>query len=238
MFFRSYRRVAKLACVCLCASGMVQIAAAQNLLVNGDFELNDRQSYPNYYPSVDLAYITQGETVAGWTFGHSVDLYGPVHAPLNGNQYLDLVGGGPLSSQFFVQQTFATTPGATYNLLFYYGNNEALSAAIATFTASIIGGLGTLWNQSFSHTGDTNTFHDWTFFSTTFTADSSSTVLRFLDTSNFATSYDPTYSVGGATLDGVVISSVPEPGGVAAVLVIGTVCLGPVLRRQLAIYCG
>jgi len=218
----------------IAAFALLDSVPAQNLLVNGDFEQNDRRTYPNYYPAEDLAYIAQPEVVPGWSFGHSVDLYGAIHAPQNGTQYLDLVGGGPLGSEFSIQQTFATTPGAIYDLRFYYGNNENLAAAMASFTALIIGNSGPIWSQNFTHTGDTYNAHDWTFFSTTFTADSATTILRFLDTSNFATSYDPVYTVGGATLDGVVVSAVPEPGGVAAVAVIFGVCLTPILRRCFA----
>jgi hypothetical protein len=205
----------------------------QNLLVNGDFELNDRHTYANYYPTEDLAYLAQPDVLPGWTFGHSVDLYGPPRGPQSGSQFLDLVGGGPLTESFWVQQTFATTPGQVYALSFYYGNNENLATALASFTASLIGGSGTLWTQNFTHTGDTYSAHNWTFFTALFTADSNSTVLRFLDTSAFATDYNPAYTVGGSTLDNIVIvAAVPEPGGIVAGVLIAAFCLLPVLTRR------
>ncbi|PZR75148.1 MAG: hypothetical protein DLM73_06050 [Chthoniobacterales bacterium] len=111
-----------------------QNCSGQNLLVNGSFEQNDRHTYANYYTSEDLAYLAPSDSFPGWTFSHSVDLYGPVHNPANANQYLDLVGGGPVSLDFSIQQTFATTPGASYQLSFSYGNNEQLAAALASFT--------------------------------------------------------------------------------------------------------
>jgi hypothetical protein len=210
-------------------------AGAQNLLVNGSFELNGRQTYANYYPTEDIAYVAHPDVLPGWSFGHSVDLYGTPHAPQNGTQYLDLVGGGALTESFWVQQAFATTPGQTYALSFYYGNNENLATALAAFTASILGGSGTLWSQNFTHTGDTYYAHDWTYFTTIFTADSTSTILRFVDKSAFPTDYDPAYTVGGSTLDNVVVMSVvPEPGGIAVGVLIGGFCLLPILRRRAA----
>jgi hypothetical protein len=211
---------------------------AQNLLVNGDFEQNDRRTYTNYYTSEDLAYIPVGDSVPGWSFSHSVDLYGPVHAPQSGSQFLDLVGGGPLSATFSIQQTFATTAGQSYQLSFFYGNNEQLAAALASFTASLTGGAVTIWTQDFTHTGDTYYAHDWTSFSLTFVANSSSTTLKFLDTSHFPTNYDPSYTVGGTTLDNIsVVAVVPEAGGIGAGLAALAVCLIPIAARRRAL-CG
>jgi hypothetical protein len=212
-----------------------QSLMAQNLLVNGDFEQNDRHTYANYYTSEDLAYIPLGDSVPGWTFSHSVDLYGPTHAPQSGNQFLDLVGGGPVAANFSIQQTFATTAGQSYQLSFVYGNNEQLAAALATFTASLIGGSGTIWTQDFSHTGDTYYARNWTAFNITFVANSSTTTLKFLDTSHFPTGYDPSYTVGGSTLDNViVIAVVPEPGGIATGLMALIFCLAPIAARRRA----
>jgi hypothetical protein len=209
---------------------------AQNLLVNGNFEENDRRTYTNYYASEDLAYIALGDSVPGWTFSHSVDLYGPVHAPQNGSQFLDLVGGGPVAQNFSLQQTFATTAGQSYQLSFFYGNNEQLATALASFTASLIGGAITIWTQDFTHTGDTYYAHDWTSFSMTFVANSSSTTLNFFDTSHFATNYDPSYTVGGSTLDNInVLAVVPESGGIGTGLMALAVCLIPIAARRRAI---
>ena len=209
---------------------------AQNLLVNGNFEQNDRHTYANYYTSEDLAYIPLGDSVPGWSFSHSVDLYGPVHAPQNGSQFLDLVGGGPLSATFSIQQTFATTAGQSYQLSFFYGNNEQLATALASFTASLTGGAVTIWTQDFTHTGDTYYAHDWTSFSLTFVANSSSTTLKFLDTSHFPTNYDPSYTVGGSTLDNIsVVAVVPESGGIGAGLMALAVCLIPIAARRRAL---
>ena len=209
-----------------------QAIVAQNLLVNGDFEQNDRRTYTNYYASEDLAYIPLSDTVPGWTFSHSVDLYGPVHAPQNGSQFLDLVGGGPVSQNFSIQQTFATTAGQSYQLSFFYGNNEQLASAMASFTASLIG-AGTIWTQDFTHTGDTYYAHNWTFFTMTFVANSSSTTLNFLDTSHFPTNYDPTYTVGGSTLDNIsVVALVPESGGIVAGLTTLGICVMAIATRR------
>lgn len=202
-----------------------RIASAQNLLTNGDFEFNDRTTYPNYYPPpTDLAYIPLGQTVPGWTFSHSVDLYGLLNDPQNGSQFLDLVGGGPISATYSIQQTFATVAGYTYRLDFFYGNNEqfASTGGQAAFTASLVGS-GTLWSGNFTHGGDSMSVRNWTELTVDFVADSTSTTLVFLDTNHIASTGDPTYTVAGATFDNVsVIGILPEPAGitVAALLII------------------
>lgn len=204
----------------------------ENLLTNGSFEQNDRTTYANYYTSEDLAYVPLPDIVPGWTFSHSVDLYGPIHNPQEGNQYLDLVGGGPVAATFSIQQTFTTVPGELYALTFFYGNNENLANALATFTASIVGAGGIIWTQDFSHTGDTYYSHNWTEASVWFRADSSSTTLTFVDTSRFPTSYDPTYTVGGSTLDNISIVVVPESGTLAAGLFVGGLAFVSGVRQR------
>ncbi len=207
-----------------------------NLIVNGDFEQNDRTTYPNYYPPpTDLAYIQVGEIVPGWTFSHSVDLYGPLNAPQNGAQFLDLVGGGPLSATYSIQQTIATVVGQTYRLDFFYGNNEQFGTygGQASFTASLTGS-GTIWSGDFTHGGDTMSNRNWTEFTVDFVADSTSTTLLFLDTNTIASIYDPTYTVAGSTLDNAsIVAILPEPGGFAIVLVLSGLCAAATFARHL-----
>jgi hypothetical protein len=195
---------------------LVDGASAQNLLVNGNFEQNDRTTYANYYvPPTDIAYIPLGDTVPGWTFSHSVDLYGALNAPQSGSQFLDLVGGGPITSTFSIQQTFATVIGGMYQLDFFYGNNEQFSVdgGSANFTASVLG-AGTVWTGTFTHSGDTMTVRNWTEFTVNFVADSTSTTLLFVDNNHIPQGGTPNYTVAGATLDNVSVMAVmPEPGG-------------------------
>lgn len=210
---------------------------AQNLLTNGDFEFDDRTSYPMYYaPPVDLAYIPLGQTVPGWTFSHSVDLYGPLNDPQQGSQFLDLVGGGPISATYSIQQSFATVIGYTYRLDFFYGNNEQFGTqgGQASFTASLVG-LGTVWSGDFTHGGDTMSNRNWTEYTVDFVADSTSTTLMFLDTNHIPSTGDPTYTVAGATFDNVsVIGILPETGGRTVALAVFGVCLVAILRSKRA----
>lgn len=204
-----------------------------NLLTNGGFEQNDRTTYTNYYPADDVAYVPLPEVVPGWTFSHSIDLYGAANAPREGTQFLDLVGGGPVATDFSIQQTFATVPGELYELSFFYGNNEFLALGMASFTASVISDLGVLWTESFTHTGDTMSVRNWTAGGTWFRADSTSTTLLFVDTSRAATDYDPTYTIGGSTLDDVkVIAVIPESGTLGAGLFVAGVVLAGLLKRR------
>ena len=206
-----------------------------NLLTNGGFEQNDRTTYSNYYPSDDVAYVPLPEEVPGWTFSHSIDLYGAANLPKGGSQFLDLVGGGPLTTDFWIQQTFATVPGELYALSFFYGNNEFLELASASFIASVIGGSGVIWTQTFTHTGDSMTSRNWTEGGAWFQADSTSTTLVFQDISRFATDYDPNYTIGGSTLDDVsVVAVVPESGTFAAGLFAVGIVLAALLRQRRA----
>ena len=207
-----------------------------NLLTNGGFEQNDRTTYFNYYPADDVAYVPLPEEVPGWTFSHSIDLYGAANGPKGGSQFLDLVGGGPLTTDFWIQQTFATVPGELYALSFFYGNNEFLELASASFIASIVGGSGVIWSQTFTHTGDSMSTRNWTEGGAWFQADSTSTTLIFQDISHFATDYDPNYTIGGSTLDDVsVVAVIPESGTLAAGFFAIGIAVVALLRQRRAV---
>jgi hypothetical protein len=67
-------------------------------------------------------------------------------------------------------------------------------------------------------------------------ANSSSTTLKFLDTSHFPTNYDPSYTVGGSTLDNIsVVAVVPESGGIGAGLTALAVSLIPIAAQRRAL---
>ena len=233
----SLRRAGLLLSVWLLAASETAVCSlvSANLLTNGGFEQNNRTTYTNYYPGDDVAYLPLGDELPGWTFSHSVDLYGAPNQPHGGNQFLDLVGGGPLATDFWVQQTFATVPGELYGLSFFYGNNEFLASATASFIASIIGASGVIWTETFTHTGDTMNSRNWTEGGALFRADSTSTTLLFRDSSHFATDYNPDYTVGGSTLDDVsIFAVVPESGTLAAGLFALGFVVVELLRRHRA----
>lgn len=242
-FFRQGRKFRTLIFLILALLAPATLPA-QNLLTNGDFELNDRHTYPSYQgPPVDLAYVPIGQPLPGWTFSHSVDLYGPINAPQNGSQFLDLVGGGPLSATYSISQTFATVAGYTYHLDFFYGNNENFSDPLqnpggvpASFNAALTGS-GTILSVNLTHSGDTMTVRNWGEFAVNFVANSSSTTLTFTNLFNLPANFDPTYTVAGATLDNVIVSFVvPEPGGWPMAIAVSVIFLGALLtsRRQSA----
>ncbi len=208
---------------------------AQNLLINGDFEQNDLTTYPSYNSSGDFSNLPTGQPLPGWTF-YNVDLYGPTQLPQNGTQFLDLVGYGPLTATFSLEQTFATVIGMVYRLNFFYGNNEQFAdeGGMASFTASLIGS-GILWSSGFTHGGDTQMNRDWTEYTIDFVADSSTTTLMFVDTSLLPATFDPNATVAGATLDNIsVIALLPETGGRPAMFVILGVCLAAILVSKRA----
>ncbi|MCO4099880.1 MAG: hypothetical protein HEQ38_10855 [Gemmatimonas sp.] len=109
------------------------VAHAQNLVVNPSFEADNYSTFSGlnhsgpgatFVGTNGLDYSPLG-TIAGWTIGRSVDVYtGLPYTQVDGNSYLDIVGGGNSGTgAFFISQLLATTAGQTYSLSFNYGEN-------------------------------------------------------------------------------------------------------------------
>lgn len=182
--------------------------AHANLIVNGGFETPDASASP-YYISLDG---TLGNELPGWTVTtNAVDvvdfngIFNKTGTAYEGTQVLDLVGSGSTGR---ITQTFATTPGQTYSLSFAYsanpysGFNESNPA-----TADVkVQGENPLVTQSISSSNagsDPLKSLNWTLFNATFTADSATTTLSFLETFG--------QNNGGILLDAVSVTAVPVP---------------------------
>jgi hypothetical protein len=180
--------------------------AASAALINGSFET----------PGIGSGYAQVGPgdpSIAGWTvIGSQVllihDTYtepGLAFSAQHGDQSLDLTGlGNPGFGG--VQQSVATTAGATYTLTFFVGNqddsnpNYTLDAAVNLF---IDGSLtGTFVNPN-STPGDLN----WLQFTVPVIAASNSTTIAFVSAT------PPPDNFAG--LDNVSFTAVPEPGSLA-----------------------
>jgi hypothetical protein len=131
---------------------------------------------------------------------------------------------GDLGASGVINQSFATTPGITYNLSFAYANNPDNPGTGATMNA-LVTGAGILMNQNVSHNGSTFANMNYLLFSQDFVANSALTTLQFSALTN--TGF-------GIALDAVdvesVSSAVPEPDS-AALLATGLLCLLGVVRR-------
>jgi len=76
----------------------------------------------------------------------------------------------------YIAQSFASVPGQQYHLSFLYANNCAVPQSTGTVR---VRGNTNLVETTLSHSGSTPAAMNYSLFSTNFTADSSSTELRF-----------------------------------------------------------
>jgi hypothetical protein len=196
-----------LAAAALCSP----LANAQNLVVNGDFE-----TPPFSIPTL--------EAISGWTLNGnvgSVDVQGstsPTHAAA-----LSL---GTSFDGNSMSQTFQTLAGQVYTLTFDSGVYGIPEEGALQLKIEVLGtGNSNLLTDTVTPPSN-GQFIPATFaaFNYLFTADGTSTTLRFSD-------------VGGANanadvmVDTVVVAAVPEPG-TYALLILGAGSLGYALRRR------
>src|SRR5262249_9048551 len=119
-----------------------------------------------------------------------------------GNQFLDLVGIGTTGA---IAQSFTTVIGQNYLLTFAYGNNPTgPSTASAQVTLTGAGAITDIISHSTSVSGNVN----WTLYSLAFTADSTTTTLRFSE-------LDLGGVNGGIFLDAISVEPVSVPGPIA-----------------------
>lgn len=179
-----------------------------DLVFNGGFEL-DPLVDPND-PNVTNPNVT------GWTkFGDPIDTSGTriSNFPQSGNQGLSLSGFVDLS---YISQTLSTQPGLEYELSYYLASiAEApnLNNQFQTF----IGGNKIFDQKNIS-------YQHYTPYKFNFTADTSSTELKFGNVDRYAFLY----------LDNVSVKPVPEPSTIGGIAV-ATGLLGIWLKKKKAI---
>jgi hypothetical protein len=180
-------------------------SASANQIANGGFEVptintfyqnygahtNDPWSGSffdgNWVIDVNNVDIVSGPQFGGWP-------------PKQGQQFLDLVGYGSTGGLY---QDFATVAGVAYTLTFAYANNPGAGAA--TGQALVEDSLGSplFVPQALIHTTSRTGNLDWTVFSRTFVADTSTSRLRFDEVIGG--------NNGGILLDAVSVAPVPGP---------------------------
>ncbi|QVY63993.1 T9SS type A sorting domain-containing protein [Polaribacter sp. Q13] len=113
-----------------------------NLIINGDFELQDFSStseFPNGGTNSSGTFIGKTlntNTLTGWNYTQNLDGWvggqSPSWSPntyanaYNGKQYIDVLGNNDKSDggvSNILSQTFTTVPGNTYTLSFYWGED-------------------------------------------------------------------------------------------------------------------
>jgi len=155
-------------------------------IVNGGFESfiiagsdTPMGGFTRYFsppPNTDIT----GWTISGSSGGNpnNVDLVSSSLCPaFAGTQSLDMEGA--IGASGVISQSFATTPGDTYDLSFAYGNNPYGGDPGASMNA-LVTGTGVLLNQNVSH--NTSIFGgsmNNDVFSQDFVADSATTTLQF-----------------------------------------------------------
>lgn len=188
---------------------LLSTPARANLLTNGSFETP-------VVPAGGFTNFTTGSTgITGWTaVGPEVSVVSGTYTSFglnfpaeDGNQWLDLTGDNSNSSEG-VEQTVATTPGATYDLSYFVGNQVNPGGPYGTTSTVFVKVDGATIQTSTNSMGAGGTTQVWEQFSTSFVASSASTTLEFLNGD------PPTDNTNG--LDNVVLtqgaaSSVPEP---------------------------
>ncbi|MBD2516586.1 PEP-CTERM sorting domain-containing protein [Nostoc sp. FACHB-973] len=176
----------------------------RDIVYNGGFEL-DPLVDPNN-PNVTNPNIT------GWTkSGDPMDTSGIriSNFPQSGNQGLSLGGFLDLS---YISQTLSTQPGQQYELSYYLASIDEAPDLDNQFQA-FVGG-----NKIFDQTNIS--FQPYTPYKFNFTADSSSTELKFGSVDKYAFLY----------LDNVSVKPVPEPSTIGGIAVAGL--LGIWLKKK------
>jgi choice-of-anchor C domain-containing protein len=189
-------------------------ASPSNLVTNGGFEDPTVQN-----TNLGFDTYTVGQDFGGWHVSSgSVDLIGSYWTPSEGSQSLDLNGTGPGT---IAQQSIATTPGASYLLLFDMAGNPVQGPPIKN--------MRVWWGtQSFDFSFDTRgystTSMGWKTYWVLLKATGFTTDLSFQ-----STTADSPYC--GPALDNVQLYAVPEgPSGL--LLLPGLLPIAVLVRRR------
>ncbi|MEH2022552.1 PEP-CTERM sorting domain-containing protein [Nostoc sp.] len=180
----------------------------RDLVFNGGFELD---------PLVDPNNPSMTNTnVTGWTkFGDPMDTSGTriSNFPQSGNQGLSLGGFIDLS---YISQTLSTQPGQQYELSYYLAS-IAEAPDLDNEFQTFVGGNNIFDQKNIS-------FQAYTPYKFNFTADASSTELKFGNVDRHAFLY----------LDNVSVKPIPEPSTIGGIVVTAGL-LGIWLKKKKAI---
>jgi len=199
----------------------LNVGHAQFFITNGSFES------AGFVPNAGNGrwkVVANSTEISGWTVGGSGNIFihqtpfdgGSVFNPAqNGSYYVDLSGDGPPHGTIY--QDFVTTVGVEYLLSFYIGSASSQPSSTINVQLS---GVGILLNTTLTPLAPNGNL-TWSQEILSFTADSTSTRLSFVDTSM---SDD-----NGSFIDNVSVTAIPEPKINA---IVGTVLVSIYLLRK------
>lgn len=194
----------------LALASSVSGAAGAAVIANGSFE--DGPAVGSFG-----TLGTGSNAIAGWTVSAgTIDYIGTYWSAQDGARSVDLAGNSPGA----ISQTFATTIGQGYRISYWIGRNPDGGVNPRTGFIDVGGGRAQFLYSGAGNRADMQ----WQLETFDFAATSGSTTLTF--------AADP-LTAGqfyGPALDNVSISSAPEPG-TWALLILGFGVMGAALRR-------
>lgn len=209
--------------------------ARANLITNGSFET------PTVPVNGFTNFLNNSTSITGWTVvGPEVSIVSTSYASFgltfpaeDGSQWLDLTGDVSNTVEG-VQQTIATTPGLTYNLSYFVGNQVNPGGPYGTTSTVKVLVDGTLVQTSTNSMGADGTTQVWEQFNTSFVASASSTTIEF---QNGDPRNDNTNGLDNIVLvQGAPTSTVPEPSTFILWSLAGILALGFLRLRKAAAY--
>lgn len=192
---------------------LISSPALANIITNGSFET------PSVTPGGFNNFNSGSTGITGWTVvgpqasivSGSYKSFGLSFPAEDGSQWLDLTGDGSNASEG-VQQTVATTAGATYDLSFFVGNQVNPGGIYGTTSTVEVLVNGTPAQTVTNALGAGGATQVWEQFGLSFVAASGSTTVEFL---NRDPSTDNTNGLDNVVLTQSPSSTVPEPSTLA-----------------------
>lgn len=207
------RLTARNAMFVVLAVGLLTPTARANLLTNGSFETP-------LVPVGGFSNFNSGSTgITGWTaVGPQVSIVSTAYVSFglsfpaeDGSQWLDLTGDASNAVEG-VEQTVATTAGATYDLSYFVGNQVNPGGPYGTTSTVNVYVGGALVQSAVNSSGAGGTKQVWEQFNTSFVASGSSATIEFL---NGDPKTDNTNGLDNVALTLGTTSPTPEPSTLA-----------------------
>lgn len=197
---------------------LVPVALRADLILNGSFESPTISGNLNFVGAFSFdgwsAFSTGGGGNAGIVDGLDFGL-----APYDGNQHFSFNGNDPAAGSW-IEQSFSTVAGQTYAVEFAVGRNNGFAAQVLQIEGEVFGASDGLL-ASFSGAPPESIGYQLATFQ--FTADSSTSRLRFTDTSGSNPNTD-------LFLDSVAVTAVPDVADTAVLLLVALAAAGAARR--------